>query len=69
MSHQVIIFSTNTEIDEKYFEELEPYISRAYLIEYDRKQGQSNATSGYFWKFKKEIVLGKRGSRARAKND
>jgi DNA sulfur modification protein DndD len=65
-SHQVIIFSTNTEIDEKYFEELAPHISRAYLIEYDGKQGKTDTTSGYFWKSKeKEVVVRKGGGRKR----
>jgi len=64
-SHQVIVFSTNTEIDEKYFYELEPHISRAYLIDYDRKHGKTNAISGYFWKFKKNEVTVRKGGRRR----
>jgi DNA sulfur modification protein DndD len=57
----VIIFSTNTEIDERYFEELERHISHAYLVEYNKREGRSGATSGYFWKFKdKGMIVGRR---------
>lgn len=56
-SHQSIIFSTNTEIDERYFNELEDHLSRAYLISFDRKQGKSEASEGYFWKKRREIAV------------
>ena len=49
-SHQVIIFSTDTEIDKKYFERLTPYITRVYHLEWDNRESTSNATEGYFWK-------------------
>jgi len=48
-SHQMIIFSTNTEIDQHYFDQLQPYISKAYNLEYNSEQGQTIAKSGYFW--------------------
>lgn len=50
-SHQVIIFSTDTEIDQRYFEELQPFISRVYHLEFDRDEGQTSVSEGYFWKF------------------
>ena len=48
-SHQVIIFSTDTEIDKIYFEKLEPHLTRVYHLEWDTKEARSNATEGYFW--------------------
>jgi DNA sulfur modification protein DndD len=63
-SHQVIIFSTDTEIDEKYFEELQSYVSRAYLLAHDNQRGRTNAIEGYFWKTKNQpIVSGRKGGR------
>jgi len=56
-SHQMIVFSTNTEIDRTYFGQLQPYISRAYQLEYDVVQGQTHAREGYFWETDQEIVL------------
>ena len=47
-SHQVIIFSTNTEIVDSYFELLKPHITSARLIEYDAKKDQSLVGNGYF---------------------
>lgn len=52
--HQVIIFSTDAEIDRQYFEKLQPYISKAYHLEYNEKFGKTNASIGYFWESKRE---------------
>lgn len=49
-SHQMIIFSTNTEVDKELFDSLQPYLARAYNIEYDHKKGLSTVEGGYFWK-------------------
>ena len=49
-SHQVILFSTDTEIDKQLFKMLHPYIARAYHLNYDEKSKSSYASSGYFWK-------------------
>ena len=48
VSHQVIIFSTNTEIVDSYFELLKPYISHTQLIQYDASKDQSLVSDGYF---------------------
>jgi len=48
-SHQVILLSTDTEIDETYFAALEPYISHAYHLVYDDVTGTTTAQAGYFW--------------------
>jgi DNA sulfur modification protein DndD len=49
-SHQMIIFSTNTEVDKELFDSLQPYLARAYNVEYDHKKGLSTVEGGYFWK-------------------
>lgn len=48
-SYQTIIFSTDTEIDRRYFDVLRPYISHAYHLEYDTNNGSTNVSEGYFW--------------------
>lgn len=49
-SHQVILFSTDTEIDQEYFKALEPEISHTYYLDYDPIKGKTNATLSFFWK-------------------
>lgn len=49
-SHQVVILSTDTEIDNGYFEELEDDISHAYEIAFDGRTKSSQLCEGYFWK-------------------
>lgn len=49
-SHQVIIFSTDTEVDRKYYEELQPHIARAYHLNYDERDRRTVGEEGYFWK-------------------
>jgi DNA sulfur modification protein DndD len=49
-SHQVIIFSTDTEVDRKYYEELQPHIARAYHLNYDERERWTMGQEGYFWK-------------------
>ena len=48
-SHQVIIFSTDTEVDKVYFEKLAPHLTRVYHLEWNTNKASSNATEGYFW--------------------
>lgn len=49
-SHQVLILSTDTEIDENLYSELSPEISHAFSVDYDSKVGSSNYNEGYFWR-------------------
>jgi DNA sulfur modification protein DndD len=49
-SHQVIVLSTDTEIDRDYFESLQPHIARAYHLNYDDRRKLTVAEEGYFWK-------------------
>lgn len=48
-SHQVVILSTDTEIERKYFYDLQPHIARAYHLNYDEKSKATTAEEGYFW--------------------
>ena len=48
-SHQVVILSTDTEVDRRYYDELAPYISRAYHLNYDEEQKLTVGEEGYFW--------------------
>jgi DNA sulfur modification protein DndD len=48
-SHQVVIFSTDSEIDEKYYPKMKPYLSRSYAMEYLPGKGKTKQHLGYFW--------------------
>jgi DNA sulfur modification protein DndD len=48
-SHQVVIFSTDTEIDRVYFRELAASISHAYHLRYDAAEARCVIEKGYFW--------------------
>ena len=52
-SHQVLILSTDTEIDEDFYSELSPEISHAFSVNYDSKEGSSAFNEGYFWRSRK----------------
>jgi len=49
-SHQVVIFSTDTEVDRHYYPMLQPFIARAYHLNYDQKAKVTVGEEGYFWK-------------------
>ena len=49
-SNQVIVFSTNTEVDQYHFDQLQPYVSKAYNLEYNPDEGETKVREGYFWK-------------------
>jgi len=48
-SHQVIILSTDTEVDQRLFQQLQPHIARAYRLDFDSREGCTKVKSGYFW--------------------
>lgn len=54
-SHQMIILSTDTEVDEEFYQALSPEISRAYRLEYNPKNGSTEAAEGYFWQQRKAV--------------
>ena len=49
-SHQVVVFSTDTEVDREYYEKLRPALARAYHLRYDEQAQSAVAEEGYFWK-------------------
>jgi DNA sulfur modification protein DndD len=48
-SHQVIVLSTDTEIELRYFQALQPHIARAYHLNYDEQTKSTVAEEGYFF--------------------
>ena len=48
-SEQVIILSTDTEINEQYIKQMKDSISRKYDISFDQITKTSSVTTGYFW--------------------
>ena len=48
-SHQVLVLSTDTEVDEAAFAALEPAVSHAYRLRYDHAKRVTIAEAGYFW--------------------
>jgi DNA sulfur modification protein DndD len=48
-SHQTLVLSTDTEIDQTYFAELRPYISRSYRLDFVPEEGGTFVRNGYFW--------------------
>jgi DNA sulfur modification protein DndD len=49
-SHQVVLFSTDTEVDREYYQALQPALVRAYHLNYDEARRATVAEEGYFWK-------------------
>jgi len=47
---QVILFSTDTEVDNDLYQELSENISHCYHLEYDKKNKLTTPKEGYFWK-------------------
>ncbi|HUY34516.1 MAG TPA: DNA sulfur modification protein DndD [Pirellulales bacterium] len=48
-SHQVIVLSTDTEVDRRYYDALAPSIARAYHLNYHDDGKFTLAEEGYFW--------------------
>jgi DNA sulfur modification protein DndD len=48
-SHQVLLLSTDKEIDEEHYQTLRPSIGHTYKLEYDDTNGVTNIKPGYFW--------------------
>jgi DNA sulfur modification protein DndD len=46
-SHQVVLLSTDEEIDEAAFRELEPYVGRTYRLEFDDDSSSTQIHEGY----------------------
>jgi DNA sulfur modification protein DndD len=48
-AEQVIILSTDTEVDKKYYQELGNYVIDSKSLKYDRVNDYTYLDSGYFW--------------------
>lgn len=48
-SHQVIMLSTDTEVDQVYFDALRPAIARAFHLDFDQTESNTVISQGYFW--------------------
>ena len=49
IGEQVIILSTDTEVDEQFYNDLHPSVKTAYEIKYKDGNNSSTVTEGYFW--------------------
>jgi DNA sulfur modification protein DndD len=56
-SHQVIILSTDTEIDQAFFKALGPSISHSYHLQFSSTEGCCVIDKGYFWSGQEAEVL------------
>lgn len=56
-SHQILIFSTDSEIDYTNYSKLLPFISRSYTMQYVPENGKTKQYTGYFWNKKGEKVI------------
>ena len=50
-SHQVIVLSTDTEIDREFYEGLQSSISHAYHLVYNHADRATQVEAGYFWRW------------------
>lgn len=48
-SHQVIILSTDTKVNQDFYAKLQPHMARAYHLNYDEAEKVTIAREGYFW--------------------
>ncbi len=48
-SHQVVLFSTDTEVDQGFFRDLKPQISHSYHLQYVPDEHATAVREGYFW--------------------
>ena len=48
-SHQVLLLSTDEEIDEKYYPKLKSQVGHSYTLEFDDKLDSTQIKPGYFW--------------------
>ena len=49
-SHQVILLSTDTEVDQSFYQQLYPHLSHAFEIQYDDGERAASLREGYFWR-------------------
>lgn len=49
VSHQVLLLSTDEEVDQRFFDKLSPKIGRSYRLDYSNTNGATEVKQGYFW--------------------
>lgn len=49
-SHQVIVLSTDTEVDQRFYEGLRSKVSHAFHLKFDPASRSTSIDEGYFWK-------------------
>src|SRR5262249_42016826 len=50
-SHQVVLLSTDEEIDKTSLHRLKQYIGRSYQLKFDEASSGTRVTPGYFWSY------------------
>lgn len=53
-SHQVIVLSTDTELDEAYYGLVERHVAHAYHLDYESEDKGTRIEEGYFWRSPRE---------------
>lgn len=48
-SHQVVLLSTDTEIDEDAYDRIRPHVGRSYRLVFDQSKSATSVDAGYFW--------------------
>ncbi|OZC84423.1 DNA sulfur modification protein DndD [Rhodococcus sp. 06-418-1B] len=48
-SHQVILLSTDTEIDESTYGRIKKFVGRSYCLDFDQTTNSTSVLPGYFW--------------------
>jgi len=56
-SHQIIILSTDSEINNYHYQKLKPHIARSFVIQYDSDKGKTIRHDNYFFDEKGEKII------------
>ena len=48
-SHQVLLLSTDEEVDQEFYNSIKKHIGHEYILEYDATTSSTRARPGYFW--------------------
>jgi DNA sulfur modification protein DndD len=54
-SHQVIVLSTDTEVDRSFYQGLQSHLSHGYHLSFDESIGATTVEDGYFWRGIEEV--------------
>jgi DNA sulfur modification protein DndD len=49
VAHQVLLFSTDTEISDEYYDSLSESVSQSYRLNHQEGEGYTELEKGYFW--------------------